>query len=76
MIDTIVPTVTYPLPILDTLTQLVGKALGCKDAGLFWTIGREWNYVDRWSWDDTSRQGEQVRNYELRMWGLELSYCR
>jgi hypothetical protein len=73
---TIVPLVTYPIPILDTLAQLLGKALGCLDAGLFWTVGKEWSYVDSWGWDCPMQQGQQVRNYELRLWGFELSYCR
>jgi hypothetical protein len=70
-----VPLVTYTVPVLDTLAQLVGKALGCKGAGLFWTVGREWNYVDHWS-ETSMLGGQQIRNYELRLWGLELSFCR
>jgi hypothetical protein len=75
LIDTMVPVVTSPIPVLDPIAQLVGKVLGCKDAGIFWTVGRSWSYLDRWSWDYTL-QGQQVRSYEFRLGGLELSYSR
>lgn len=76
LIVSTVPAITTPIPFLDTLAQLIGKALGCKDAGVFWTSGKEWSHMDSWCWAYSDRQGQQVKNYELRLWGLEVSFCR
>lgn len=75
MVNEFVPLVTRTVPVLDTLAQLIGKALGWAGAGLFWTEGREWSYVDRWSYE-SKLGGQNFRTYELRLWGLEASFTR